>query len=289
MKKLISLSLVLMMTLSVNAQLLWKISGNGLKDASYILGTHHACSSAFCDSIPGLKKAFGQVKAVVGEIDMLKAGQMSQEELMQMQSLMLMPSDTSLMSLFSQEEIALIDKYLLANLGANLQQLSMLKPMSIVVTLQNKILMEILPTMATMTGMDTHMQQLAAENGKEVGALETMTFQLNLLYASSLEEQADAMLEMAQTDNLKEMLVELTEVYKSCDLDALWKIFMEQTTELEYEKLVKTRNLRWEEQMKEMMPRQSTLFVVGAGHLPGEFGMIHLLRSAGYKVKAIKK
>ncbi|MBQ2447022.1 MAG: TraB/GumN family protein, partial [Bacteroidales bacterium] len=69
MKKIISLSLVLMMALSVNAQLLWKISGNGLKDASYILGTHHACSFTFCDSIPGLKKAFGQAQVVVGEID----------------------------------------------------------------------------------------------------------------------------------------------------------------------------------------------------------------------------
>ncbi|MBO7271099.1 MAG: TraB/GumN family protein, partial [Bacteroidales bacterium] len=202
MKKIISLSLVLMMALSVNAQLLWKISGNGLKDASYILGTHHACSFTFCDSILGLKKAFDQAQVVVGEIDMLNAGQMSQEEQLQLQSLMLMPSDTTLMSLFSQEEMALIDKYLLANLGANLQQLSMLKPMSILVTLQNKILMEILPTMATMTGMDTYMQQLAAKNAKEVGALETMSFQLNLLYASSLEEQADALLEMARTDNM---------------------------------------------------------------------------------------
>ena len=43
------------------------------------------------------------------------------------------------------------------------------------------------------------------------------------------------------------------------------------------------------EQMKELLPKQSTLFVVGAGHLPGEKGMINLLREAGYKVKPVKK
>lgn len=41
--------------------------------------------------------------------------------------------------------------------------------------------------------------------------------------------------------------------------------------------------------MKELLPKQTTLFVVGAGHLPGEYGMINLLRESGYKVKPVKK
>ena len=41
--------------------------------------------------------------------------------------------------------------------------------------------------------------------------------------------------------------------------------------------------------MKELLPKQTTLFVDGAGHLPGEYGMINLLREAGYKVKPVKK
>lgn len=41
--------------------------------------------------------------------------------------------------------------------------------------------------------------------------------------------------------------------------------------------------------MKEILPKQNTLFVVGAGHLPGESGMVNLLKEAGCKVKPVKK
>ena len=76
---------------------------------------------------------------------------------------------------------------------------------------------------------------------------------------------------------------------KSQNLDTLWKVFQEQMTGYEYDTIVKVRNLNWEKQMKELLPQQTTLFVVGAGHLPGEYGMINLLREAGYKVKPVKK
>ncbi len=36
------------------------------------------------------------------------------------------------------------------------------------------------------------------------------------------------------------------------------------------------------------MPEKSVVIAVGAGHLPGEFGVIKLLRKAGYKVEPVK-
>ena len=60
-------------------------------------------------------------------------------------------------------------------------------------------------------------------------------------------------------------------------------------TSYEYDAVIKVRNLNWEKQMKELLPKQTTIFVVGAGHLPGEYGMINLLREAGYKVTPVKK
>jgi uncharacterized protein YbaP (TraB family) len=57
----------------------------------------------------------------------------------------------------------------------------------------------------------------------------------------------------------------------------------------DYETNPDTLSKVFQEQMKELLPKQTTLFVVGAGHLPGEFGMINLLREAGYKVKPVKR
>ena len=290
MKRILSIiAFVLLVVPSANAQLLWKISGRGIEKPSYILGTHHAVPFTYCDSIPGLMKAFEEVDFVIGEFDMVKMGEMSPAQMHNMQKMMIMPADTTLLSLFSKEEKELLDAYLKETIGAQLEMFSAMKPMTIMVTVQNKILMDIIPDIASMTGMDKYMQTLAVSQGKKVGGLETMEYQMSLLYGSSLEEQADALLEMAQNGNSKELMIELTAAYKSQNLDALWSVFKDQMTRYEYDALVSERNKNWKKQIVELLPVQSSLFVVGSGHLPGEKGMIKLLKKAGYKVKPVKK
>ena len=283
------IALLLLGVQAANAQLLWKISGRGIEKPSYILGTHHAVPYTFCDTIPGLMKAFGEVGHVVGEFDMLKMDAMTPQQMQNMQKMMMMPADTTMASLFSDTQRDTLDAYLKNTLGANLQMLSSMKPMTIMVTVQQKMLMELIPDIASLTGIDKYMQTLAAKKGKQVGGLETMEYQLGLLYGSSLQDQADALMDMVRRSNSKELLQELTAAYKTQNLDTLWKIFQDQMTQLEYDALVKTRNLNWLEEMKVLLPTQSTLYVVGAGHLPGDSGMINLLRDAGYKVKPVKR
>lgn len=179
---LVIIAFVLLAAQSANAQLLWKISGRGIEKPSYILGTHHA-------SIPGLMEAFDQVDYVIGEFDMVKMGEMTQTQMQNMQKMMMMPADTTLLSLFNVEEKELLDAYLKETVGAELQMFSAMKPMTIMVTVQNRILMDIIPDIVSMTGMDKYMQTLAVSKGKSVGGLETMEYQMSLLYGSSLEEQ----------------------------------------------------------------------------------------------------
>ena len=289
MKRILTLLALSLLCLTSNAQLVWKISGNGIKKPSYILGTHHGCPFTYCDSIPGLMKAFDKVDNIIGEINMIEFAEMSPERMQKMQAMMMMPADTSLLSLFSTEEAAKVNEWLGKKMGASLEMLSVMKPMTIMVTVQNKEMMEVIPEIATMTTIDKYMQTLGQSKGKTIGELETADYQMELLYGNSLEEQADALLEMIDHEDSKGLLQQLTNAYKSQNLDTLWKVFQEQMTGYEYDAIVKVRNLNWEKQMKELLPKQSTLFVVGAGHLPGESGMINLLREAGFKVKPVKK
>ena len=289
MKRILTLLALSLLCLTSNAQLVWKISGNGIKKPSYILGTHHGCPFTYCDSIPGLMKAFDKVDNIIGEINMIEFAEMSPERMQKMQAMMMMPADTSLLSLFSTEEAAKVNEWLGKKMGASLEMLSVMKPMTIMVTVQNKEMMEVIPEIATMTTIDKYMQTLGQSKGKTIGELETADYQMELLYGNSLEEQADALLEMIDHGDSKGLLQQLTNAYKSQNLDTLWKVFQEQMTGYEYDAIVKVRNLNWEKQMKDLLPKQSTLFVVGAGHLPGESGMINLLREAGYKVKPVKK
>ena len=289
MKRILTILALSLMCLTSNAQLVWKISGNGIKKPSYILGTHHGCPFTYCDSIPGLMKVFDKVDNIIGEINMIEFAEMSPERMQKMQAMMMMPADTSLLSLFSTEEAAKVNEWLGKKMGASLEMLSVMKPMTIMVTVQNKEMMEVIPEIATMTTIDKYMQTLGQRKGKTIGELETADYQMELLYGNSLEEQADALLEMIDHGDSKGLLQQLTNAYKSQNLDTLWKVFQEQMTGYEYDAIVKVRNLNWEKQMKELLPKQSTLFVVGAGHLPGESGMINLLREAGYKIKPVKK
>lgn len=289
MKRILTLLALSLLCLTSNAQLVWKISGNGIKKPSYILGTHHGCPFTYCDSIPGLMKTFDKVDNIIGEINMIEFAEMSPERMQKMQAMMMMPADTSLLSLFSTEEAAKVNEWLGKKMGASLEMLSVMKPMTIMVTVQNKEMMEVIPEIATMTTIDKYMQTLGQSKGKTIGELETADYQMELLYGNSLEEQADALLEMIDHGDSKGLLQQLTNAYKSQNLDTLWKVFQEQMTGYEYDAIVKVRNLNWEKQMKELLPKQSTLFVVGAGHLPGEFGMINLLREAGFKVKPVRK
>lgn len=289
MKRILTILALSLMCLTSNAQLVWKISGNGIQKPSYILGTHHGCPFNYCDSIPGLMKAFDKVDNIIGEINMIGFSEMSPERMQKMQAMMMMPADTSLLSLFNEEETAKVNAWLKDEMGASLEMLSVMKPMTIMVTVQNKKMMEVIPEIATMTTIDKYMQTLGQRKGKTIGELETADYQMELLYGNSLEEQADALQEMIDQGDSKKLMQQLTDAYKSQDLDTLWEIFQEQMTGYEYDAIVKVRNLNWEKQMKEILPKQTTLFVVGAGHLPGEYGMINLLREAGYKVKPVKK
>lgn len=289
MKRILTILALSLMCLTSNAQLVWKIGGNGIQKPSYILGTHHGCPFNYCDSIPGLMKAFDKVDNIIGEINMIEFSEMSPERMQKMQAMMMMPADTSLLSLFNEEETAKVNVWLKNEMGASLEMLSVMKPMTIMVTVQNKEIMEVIPEIATMTSIDKYMQTLGQRKGKTIGELETADYQMELLYGNSLEEQADALLEMIDHGDSKGLLQQLTNAYKSQNLDTLWKVFQEQMTGYEYDAIVKVRNLNWEKQIKELLPQQTTLFVVGAGHLPGEYGMINLLREAGYKVKPVKK
>ena len=73
MKKILGILLFIGIALNANAQLLWKISGNGLEKPSYILGTHHLAPLSIKDSIAGLPEAVDGTSQVYGEVVMSEA------------------------------------------------------------------------------------------------------------------------------------------------------------------------------------------------------------------------
>ena len=63
--------------------------------------------------------------------------------------------------------------------------------------------------------------------------------------------------------------------------------FIMPPTPEEEEALLYARNADWADKIPAIIADKSTLFVVGAAHLPGERGVLELLRAKGYVVEPL--
>lgn len=299
MKRLFSLLLLLAVAIGSYAQLLWKVSGNGLSQPSYIVGSFHVAPANFVDSIAGLNDALASCKQVYGELSLQELGDMS--KLQQMQAAMLLPDSVKLQDLFTAEQQEQVNKMLRRVLGTDLttptvgEQLSRMKPSALSTTLQVVTYVKKHPSFNPQALFDAALLQKGAQAGKTVGGLETMAFQSRLLYESKpLERQAAELLCMAQHFDYQEELMErLAAAYLAQDLKALAAVMSEKmnnecdSTPEEEEALIYQRNADWAKKLPTILHTASTLVVVGSGHLPGERGLLELLRQAGFDVTPV--
>lgn len=279
------------------AQLLYKISHNGLDAPSYVIGTFHVAPASYADQISGASEALRAVEQVYGEVDMRSAtaAQMANQEAMSI------PDGGYIDDYFSEEEMARINAYLRQVMMLDLthpylhEQLGRIRPSILATQLVVLQYMSQHPELNPNALIDNYFQQEALRQGKRVGGLETIEFQMELLYApKSVEEEREALLDLV--DNNAELVAEMeamADVYFSMDIEALHELMLAELasgdmTQEEWDSLIVERNHNWCEIMPEIMAERPTLFVVGAGHLFGQEGVLNLLRNAGYKVKAVK-
>ena len=300
MKKICSMLLLIMAAVTVQAQLLWKVTGNGLQKPSYIIGTYHLADASFADSIKGLKTALDASEQVYGEIIM--ADMTSPENMQKMQAAMMLPDGQTIDKLYNADEMARINALVKSVLGVELtnpmvmQQLGKLTPYALQTQLGVLIYMKKHPVFNPNNGFDSYFQKEAAAKGKGVGGLETFDFQINTLFKSTTMERQKQLL-LCLADNLEfteEQTENIIKAFFAQDLDGIEKAMdakMNNTcdgTPEEKETLIYARNDNWMKQMPEIMKQKSTLFAVGAGHLPGERGLLAQLKKAGYTVEGVK-
>lgn len=286
MKKALIIFAFLAGAFSSNAQLLWKVSGNGLQKPSYLFGTHHIADQTICDGIKGFNDAYNSVEHLYGEVDTDKMNGIATQ--LKVMTRMKLPKGQTLSSLYTEEQMKVIDAFVTEVMGVGAKSFDSYKPVMLSSSLQVFIAMKLFPEYDAAKAIDSHMQTRAKKDKKVVKGLETIDFQLNLLYDEPIEKQAADLLEMAENaKESEESIIKLTELYRQQDLKGLWSLMMEDTEPEEMEDLLFKRNRNWVEQMKEIMPSASAMFVVGAGHLPGEQGVIRLLENEGYKLEPV--
>ncbi len=283
-KSLISFSLALVTLLSSNSQklensTLWKIEGNGLEQASYLFGTIHITCDATLEK--DVLKALDQTTQVVLELDMDDLSM--QTEMMQG---MYMKDGKTLKNFVSEEEYKVIDKLFNDNLGMSVKLMENMKPFFLSAMFFPKLLD------CPMQSFETEIMKVAKEQNEEIKGLETVEEQLKVFDDIPYAEQAKDIVRSAN-DNLaydRETFKKMMVVYKNENISEMIKMINEDknsSISKHQDKLLINRNKNWIPRIAELAKEEPTFFVVGAGHLAGDNGVINLLRKEGYTVTAV--
>ena len=301
MKKnlMITLAALLLCALAAQAQLLYRISGNGLQRPSFIIGTYHLAPASFADSIAGVRVALGSVTQVYGELDMAELA--SDSAATRLSRAMTLPADTTLLTLLNADEQARLNAALRSLLGYDLTnpfvagQLGNLTPMALQTQLSVLLCMKTQGGFDPTSTFDDYFQRVATSMGMKVGGLESVDDQIKVLFASqTLERQKEMLLCFADHLDLQEQLTaDVIKAFFSQDLNAIEEATNAQmggncdSTPQEEEMFIYARNDNWVRRMPAIMSEAPTFFAVGAGHLPGDRGVLAQLRRAGYTVTAV--
>lgn len=279
--------IALFLSLNVNAQLFWKVSGNGLSKPSYLFGTHHLIEK---EQIAG----FDKVLAVIPQTDVV-VGEMDMSNMLSMQLKMLkvcMMKDSTMHDLLNAEDYSLVDAQMKEVVGTGLDKLGKMKPAMLSALYEIKLYMKQNNTKKEPEAVDIVFQKAGKKAKKKIIGLETIDQQLDILFNSmSLKSQAESLVRAVKDkDKSLDVLKQLNEAYLSGDLKRMSDLSNgeEQMTPEEKKTFIVNRNNNWIAQLKTLMPKQSCFVAVGCLHLVDEVGLIQQLRSAGYTVEAVQ-
>jgi uncharacterized protein YbaP (TraB family) len=267
-----------------NNTLLWRITGNGLQKPSYLFGTMHMLCADDIELSDSLRTAIGRADQVYLELDMDNMFEM----LGAMQN-MKMRGDTTLSDLLTKDEYKKVKEHF--NAKGGLMPFAMLenfKPLMTAAMLSEQ-------QFATCDHMIS-MEQLIMKEAKNADiplkGLETMNYQLSIFDKIPYKLQAKQLYQMiTRTDkHEKDELTILTDAYRKQQLEKLEELTTKDDMGIQNftDVLLYDRNKNWTEKMQSMMSKSAVVVAVGAGHLPGQKGVINLLRKAGYKVDPVK-
>lgn len=263
-----------------NNSLLWEVSGNGLKEPSYLFGTFHLMCKADILFSTQLTNVFANVDKVYMEMDMDDPAILMGGVL-----LMNMKNGTTLEQLYSAAAYKKVSSYFSDSLHLPLAFIQQIKPFFLEALLFPKMM-----PCKSISGVEEELVKMAKLKKKEIRGLETMDFQAAVFDSIPYQKQAIELLKAIDSMAVYQSEFDaMTAVYKNQQLAAMENLF--NTTSFgrqdHQDLLLYDRNNNWVQQLKLIMPQTKVFVAVGAAHLIGKKGLIALLRKQGFSVKPL--
>jgi uncharacterized protein YbaP (TraB family) len=274
---------------TLEKSLLWKIDGPQLTEPSYLFGTIHLITKDEFFWPQGALAALDDAEEVYFEIDLDDMFDMSKQ--MGLLTKAFMKDGQQLKDFYSDEDYELVTKHF-EGLGLPMFFLEKLKPMFLTVFASGDLdLTSGFGGDSAMKSYEMELYDLCKDSQKDVSGLETIEFQMSVFDSIPYQAQADILLNTIKTSNVEDdSFKEMIQMYIDQDINKMVSSINEDESMSGYEDiLLVDRNQNWIPIMAQKMAQTQIFFAVGAGHLAGKKGVIHLLRNAGYTVTPISK
>lgn len=265
--------------------LLWRITGNGMTQPSYLFGTIHVLCKEDALLSDSLRSAIRRSQGIYFEVDMDNL-----VEMMGAMTGMKMKNDTTLADLLDKEKYQKVKAYFTEKGGLlPFSMLEQYKPFLAASTLMQ----DILPCDQNIA-MEQVIMNEAKKNKKKINGLETLAYQMSIFDSIPYKQQADLLVRYIDADTASvntalEDYKTMVNAYKSQDLEKLEALINQEDMGVANfeDLLLNNRNRNWVVKLKTLLRDKTFVIAVGAGHLPGKNGLIQLLREAGYSIEPV--
>lgn len=261
--------------------ILWEISGNNLKQKSYLFGTIHIQDERVFQFSDEILAAFDSCDAFAMEVILDEVDAETTQKAILLE-------EGTIKDIISEEDYKLLDAYFKEKAGTSVALYVKLKPFFLYSQL-SQLNMKMDMEMA----LDMHLLQKARAEGKATYSIEKFEEQVAAIDKISLEDQAEMLMEEVKKeeneDDGENDTEKLIQAYLDADLDKMIELLADTTLPAEFNQaFVIDRNKVMCKRIIKLIKKQSCFCAVGAAHLGGKDGLIELLREKGYTVKAIK-
>jgi uncharacterized protein len=287
LKRQLMVLFLVIVSLQLSAQqeksLFWEISGNGLKQSSYLFGTIHIIRKKdfFLSDI--VKNNLKTSRVFITEVDM-NIPLLKQLELVKTMNL---PENKTLQDYISPEDFKTFSSIVMDSMG--LSQSKFDKYIRIKPFFTSSLLVK--QEIGKIKAYERELYKIAKNRGIPSDGLETIEFQMSLVDATPIKEQAEAL--VTDVKNFRKSIAnydEMVDIYKQQDIERLYDLVVnDSTADSEFnETYIFKRNQSWIPIIEKRIKEYSCFIAVGSAHLPGENGLLALLRKQGYTISPIK-
>jgi len=264
--------------------LLWEISGNDLATPSYVFGTVHIIPEADFFFFDEWIDKFESCDFLILEAD-IKIGFFKQLSFLKKMKL---PKDSLISDYMTEDEFIAFTSYMNDTLRVSASKYNL--SLKYIPFFTHSLLLD-----DAISGnkiyYEKYLTSLAKSNKMKVIGLETVDYQLSLIEDISIKDQIPMFLfdysKVMQAD-LKKEYRKVLDLYIAQNLNQISVIEEEENIDTSfYQKFIINRNTNWIPIIEDYIHKKSSFIAVGAGHLPGEYGVLKLLEEKGYTVKPV--